>query len=139
MYSDLLSQPLLNGTLSVNTFFAISGLLTSFTLLMGCGKAKKNLTFFVMAVLLRLLRLLPAYIGLICITLLFGQLRAGPLWSEAVQRPVIDNCELSYWTNLIFLNNFINTRQMCLMHTWYLSIDVQFYVVGLLLFYFFLR
>lgn len=138
VYSDILSQPFLNATLSVNVFFAISGLLTSLSLLMNRDKMKNSLCFF-MAFVFRLFRLLPPYIGLICITMIFGQFRRGPLFYDIVQKPVIDNCEQSYWTNFIFLNNFLNTQQMCLMHTWYLSVDIQFFIFGLVLFYIFLR
>lgn len=68
--------------------------------------------FFMKAFLYRQFRLLPPYIGLLCATFLFNQLRSGPLWYETVQKPVIENCEYSIWPNLLFINNFFNIHKM---------------------------
>ncbi|GLG92879.1 uncharacterized protein GBIM_00429 [Gryllus bimaculatus] len=36
-----------------------------------------------------------------------------------------EECSDNWWTNLLYVNNYVNPDRMCLGHTWYLAVDMQ--------------
>ncbi|CAG2184218.1 unnamed protein product, partial [Oppiella nova] len=42
----------------------------------------------------------------------------------------IDTCYTNWWHNLLFLHNFIDSKNMCIGTTWFLSVDMQFHVLS---------
>lgn len=82
---------------------------------------------------MRYLRLTPSYAAIIGLSILMPALGSGPFWQETVGQmgPV---CRQGWWLNLLYLNNFIDTDRLCLIHSWYLSNDWQFFSLTLLLF-----
>ena len=116
---------------TVNTFFWISGLLMSFLLLISIEKQKKmTLKDFFMIYVHRYLRLTPlAMFILFFLWTLTEYLGNGPLWIDA--RSSAKDCEKYWYTNLIYLNNFIPdfTGSKCFSIGWYLAVDMQCYCV----------
>ena len=54
----------------------------------------------------------------------------GPLWVEnGVVNSMKFNCEKSWWTNILFMTNFVNIDTGCINWTWYLANDMQFFLV----------
>lgn len=129
LYTDPMFQPLLNATLSVDTFFFISGLLTVYVSWSRIVRTK-SLPFLTF-VSMRYMRLTPSYAAIIAFSLVFPLLSSGPIWRESVQ-PVASTCYQSWWTNLLYINNFFQTDKLCLMHSWYLANDMQFHVFALI-------
>lgn len=84
-------------------------------------------------ILLRYFRLTPAYAAVIGLTILLPLLGSGPFWAETVQA-MDSNCRANYYYNLLYINNFYQTDKLCLIHSWYLSNDFQFFLLSLLLF-----
>lgn len=82
---------------------------------------------------MRYLRLTPAYAAIIGISVLLPALGSGPFWQESINQ-MGTNCRKNWWINLIYLNNFIETDKLCLIHSWYLSNDWQFFSITLILF-----
>ncbi|XP_055613144.1 O-acyltransferase like protein-like [Uranotaenia lowii] len=81
----------------------------------------------------RILRILPAYGLLIYFWVAFGRFFGqGPLYREFVL-PEIDACETNWWSAILFVQNYVNPENMCLPHTWYLSVDMQLYLITPLL------
>ncbi|KAK6735747.1 hypothetical protein RB195_018779 [Necator americanus] len=63
---------------------------------------------------------------------LFTYVSSGPFW-----RPIEKNgCRLSWWTNFLYMNNFLlQDKECCMGWTWYLANDVQLhYIVAPILF-----
>lgn len=83
----------------------------------------------------------------------------GPLWKKiAVQES--DYCQNNWWSNLLFVNNYAHADQpvredfllffscvvrfenvlmsffQCIIQSWYLACDMQFFVAGIVLVYF---
>ncbi|XP_067914249.1 O-acyltransferase like protein [Heterodontus francisci] len=115
--------------LAVDTFFLISGLLSAKTLLNMHHQPEQGLTFKILKdyVIRRLQRILPLYIYTMC--LLIGIFSLIPWMSLGENaKSHLDKCRRSWWTNLLFLNNFILLDQHCLGWTWYLANDFQFYI-----------
>ena len=128
MYTKFLYQGLLNATLSVDTFFFISGLLTVYV---SWTKVSKLSSIPVVKfTLLRYMRLTPAYAASIGLAFVFPLMSSGPLWRETVD-PITSTCYESWWTNLLYINNFVKTDKLCLMHSWYLSNDMQMHLFAI--------
>ncbi|XP_064458912.1 O-acyltransferase like protein-like [Ornithodoros turicata] len=53
----------------------------------------------------------------------------GPFWSD-IMGTEIELCEKSWWSNLLYINNFWPSKDMCLVATWYLACNFQFFVVS---------
>ncbi|CAH2068446.1 unnamed protein product, partial [Iphiclides podalirius] len=88
-------------------------------------------SFFVL-VLYRLVRLTPAYafvIGLNEVALRYTH-------DRTVFEPAIFDhitCDRYWWRNLLYINNLYPQREMCMVWSWYMANDTQFYVVGIIL------
>uniref|UniRef100_A0A4W3HKU0 Nose resistant to fluoxetine protein 6-like n=1 Tax=Callorhinchus milii TaxID=7868 RepID=A0A4W3HKU0_CALMI len=115
--------------LAVDTFFLISGLLSARTLLNMSDRSREGLSFRILRdyVIKRLQRILPLYLYTMC--LLIGLYSLIP-WRSVGEnsKSHLEKCKQSWWTNLLFLNNFISVDQHCMGWTWYLANDFQFYI-----------
>ncbi|KAL5011558.1 hypothetical protein ScPMuIL_010109 [Solemya velum] len=124
-------QALLNATVSVDTFFTISGLLLSYLVLKEMKQNNGKLNWF-MFYFHRFWRLTPCYMLVIMTySTLFQYWGSGPFWPETGIDP---NCRDYWWTNLLYINNFFDMTKMCMGWSWYLSNDMQFYVISPLMF-----
>ncbi|KAK7495814.1 hypothetical protein BaRGS_00013034 [Batillaria attramentaria] len=125
-------QAISNATVSVDTFFVLSGLLVAYLSLKEMKKRSGKMNWFLFY-FHRFWRLTPAYMLLmmfyVCVFLYMGK---GPFWPETVAD--IGFCEKNWWTNLLYVNNFVNTNEMCFGHSWYLANDMQFYILSPLIF-----
>ncbi|XP_076352848.1 nose resistant to fluoxetine protein 6-like [Tachypleus tridentatus] len=129
--ASFLSQPLMNGTVAVDTFFFLSGLLTFYVTLELVEKNHERLNI-VIYVVHRYWRLAPPLAFTICFTMLIPLLGSGPLWHESIDH-VVKGCQKHWWTNLLFINNFVSTKDVCLNYSWYLANDFQFHILSLLI------
>jgi peptidoglycan/LPS O-acetylase OafA/YrhL len=96
------------GTLSVDTFFLLSGFLMGYLTLKHLDKAKTINPL--MMYLHRYIRLTPAY-GLIMLVLstIILHFGSGPTWNFMERQA--DTCQENWWTNLLYINNFVNSDQ----------------------------
>ncbi|OQR69130.1 nose resistant to fluoxetine protein 6-like [Tropilaelaps mercedesae] len=127
--ADIISQGIANGTLSVDTFFFISGLLVVYVTFskMDQDGGRINVPMFYFHRYWRMTPLMLVVIGL-CANVL-PYVSGGPRWSESISTYDV-TCQKNWWINALYLQNFVNTPQMCLNHTWYSAVDMQFYIVS---------
>lgn len=83
--------------------------------------------------IMRYLRLTPAYTAVIGVSVVLPAFGSGPFWQESINQMGL-TCRRNWWINVTYLNNFIETDKLCLIHSWYLSNDWQFFSLTLLLF-----
>ncbi|CAL1270723.1 unnamed protein product [Larinioides sclopetarius] len=121
-------QVVANAMLTVDTFFLMSGMLVTYGVLKAQEK-RKGLNIF-MYIFHRFWRLTPPYAMTIAFLILAPILGSGPVWKVTLD-PLIKNCQANWWTNLLYVNNFVNTYDFCLEHTWYLGVDMQLHILGL--------
>ncbi|XP_044255135.1 nose resistant to fluoxetine protein 6-like [Tribolium madens] len=133
-WSDSLNSMFVSsGTLSVDTFLTISGVLMSYGFIK--SKTKKirfNLCFYYLHRYLRLTA--PLAVVIFVLKNLYNYLGNGPkmpILHEIFQKP----CEKYWWTTLLYVQNYVNVSEMCLEETWYLSIDFQLYVISPIIFF----
>ncbi|KAF8568145.1 hypothetical protein P879_03154 [Paragonimus westermani] len=124
-------QALVGATLSVDTFFMMSGLLTVYVTLPRFASVNTlvgQIQFWLTFVLHRLIRLTPLYLLVIVLyTGLFNHLYDGPMYPQRPEMTDSIYCRQHWWVT--FLNNFLYEDQTCMAWSWYLSNDFQFTVV----------
>ncbi|XP_063592904.1 nose resistant to fluoxetine protein 6-like [Penaeus indicus] len=110
---------------SVDTFFFISAFLVSVYL----KERLHNFTFTGFYVQ-RYLRLVPTMLYTVwgCGTVL-RHLGSGLVWDRTYQDMFGQPCTSSAWYNLLFINNFNDSGDMCLGHLWSLAVEWQFFLV----------
>ncbi|KAG8035844.1 hypothetical protein G9C98_002970 [Cotesia typhae] len=133
---DLSAQILTNGSLSVDTYFCLSGFLVSW--LFFRQKIRENpstreqkfrwLDYFGLIVK-RVIRLTPAYLLIIGIAEINFGWYAETSAFRIAEKPQ-ENCPLYWWRNLLYINNLFPWNQACLSWSWYLSNEMQFYIIG---------
>ncbi|XP_065079673.1 nose resistant to fluoxetine protein 6-like [Ochlerotatus camptorhynchus] len=121
------------GTVAVDSFFLLSGLLVCWSLLKELDKNQKlNLP---MMYLHRYLRLTPALAALILLSsTLMKYFGSGPMWDTSISM-MENGCQQYWWSALLYVQNYVNPLKMCLGHSWYLSVDMQLFVLSPLLIY----
>ncbi|KAK9498833.1 hypothetical protein O3M35_003389 [Rhynocoris fuscipes] len=127
---------ILSATLSVDTFFMISGLLNMYVF---CNIREKRKRYtpveWITTYVHRYIRLTPAYAMMIAITATWlYRLGDGPMWDRIVGIES-DRCKTEWWQNIIYLNNYLNPSNYCMMQTWYLAADMQMFWLSPLVIY----
>ncbi|XP_046383567.1 nose resistant to fluoxetine protein 6-like [Ischnura elegans] len=120
---------LLGGTIVVDTFFTISGCLLSFIILTEYKKYKSQLSIPILYIN-RFIRLTPLYMAVVGLyATLLPRISSGPMWPQRI-KVESDRCSNNWWTNLLYINSFVKPEDMCMLQSWYLSSDMQLFVLG---------
>ncbi|XP_069119737.1 nose resistant to fluoxetine protein 6-like [Argopecten irradians] len=124
-------QAIANALVSVDTFFTMSGLLLAYLFMKDIKKSgEMNWPLFYFH---RFWRLTPIYMLVLMmesnLTKYMGG-DGGPVWPKD---GIDSNCEKWWWTNLLYINNLFSMDKFCMPWSWYLSNDMQFFVISPLL------
>ncbi|XP_026669927.1 nose resistant to fluoxetine protein 6-like isoform X2 [Ceratina calcarata] len=136
-----LFQTITNGAFSVDTFFFMGGLLVSFLyfrtnakgdlnkLTQGRGCFVAGTLKFVGLLFYRFCRLTAPYMFVL------GVVQISMQWfhsNSVFEPPTADhyNCPNYWWRNLLYINTLFPVDQMCMIWSWYLADDTQFYIIG---------
>ncbi|KAJ2950208.1 hypothetical protein O0L34_g11570 [Tuta absoluta] len=130
---SLKSTWIIGAPYTVDTFLFIAGLLLVYT---SVGKitGKNFLKSLHLFYLNRLLRMLPLLATLVLLqaSVLF-RIADGPLWTYNSQNT--ESCRTNWWATLLYIQNYFNIEKQCLLHSWYLAIDIQCYLVSPIILY----
>ncbi|XP_054259761.1 nose resistant to fluoxetine protein 6-like [Macrosteles quadrilineatus] len=121
------------GNYIVDTFFVFSGFLTTHFLTKELQK-RQNINLF-LVIIGRFIRILPVY-GLVIAfhAVVLPYLGNGPLWNSLVWREAL-RCQKNWWANVLFLNNYVNVEETCMIQAWYLACDMHYFIIGIILIY----
>ncbi|XP_053616970.1 O-acyltransferase like protein-like [Plodia interpunctella] len=129
MMSSWLMMIVKNGTALVQVFITISSFLLGYNLLLF---AKCELKVLPKLLLLRYIRLAPVHLLVVGFAATWwGQLRDGPMWPAVTAEAA--SCRRKFWTQALYVNNVVRPEDQCLVQTWSLAVDMQLYVVAVLL------
>ncbi|XP_035789042.1 regulator of hypoxia-inducible factor 1-like isoform X2 [Anopheles albimanus] len=128
-------NPLFSVAMAVNTymvqlFFVLGGFLLAVTNLNRKHSPEIG-TFKLLwkSIKHRLIRILPSYLFVILFhASWYPKLIHGPMGYRFK-----DYCVKNWWTNILFLNNYILTKEPCIQFSWYLGADFQLYLIGTIL------
>lgn len=122
---------ILNATLSVDSFFYLSGFLVTYLVMQELYKKKRiNLVLYVFH---RFWRILPPYfLALSVLWQLLPHLGEGPFWPQVDTYVSRTSCDKYWWANLLFINNFVpkEYQDQCMGWSWYLANDMQMYLIS---------
>lgn len=76
-------------------------------------------------------RYTPTYLILIGLMMLTPGWGSGPSWMDHLSS-VYTNCKSKWWANVLYINNYIHSEEMCLEHSWFFAVAAQMHVVGLI-------
>ncbi|XP_071041298.1 nose resistant to fluoxetine protein 6 [Parasteatoda tepidariorum] len=124
---------ILNTWLAVETFFFMSGLLTSYTVLKIMIKTKGRISVPIY-ILRRYIRLTPPLLLTVGLLFFLPLISSGPFWYEMVD-PELKACTNYWWTSILYISNWMEKKNICVHPTWYLSADFQLHVVSIAVLY----
>ncbi|PNF31216.1 hypothetical protein B7P43_G14861 [Cryptotermes secundus] len=137
---EFLFQTINNGAYSVDTFFFISGLLVSFLYFRTVSKiditqVTRSTGFQNSA--LQYVGLMAYRYGRLTVPYLFvlGVVEVTMKWfyyNSVFEPPTADHvsCPSYWWRNALYINTLFPVQDMCMLWSWYLADDTQFYVLG---------
>lgn len=134
IFQEVWAQPLMNEAgLGIVTFVA------GFSTFWGTYDIIQKGNFrYRMAVFERVLRYLPAIVCLLAIDILFPLYGDGPIFKKVAQH-VVWKCSKNWWMNFMFLSNYESCVDACTAHTFFSSIDLQLFMIGLVVVYLLVR
>ena len=123
-------QVIVNSRVSVDTFFAVSGLLMTFLVMKELDRTNVRWPSFLGKFYFhRYWRLTPPYMFfMMAYVPLFKYLGDGPFWKYTGGEGRSE-CEDNWYYNLLYINNFVDERNpgFCMAWSWYLANDMQFF------------
>ncbi|XP_042239497.1 nose resistant to fluoxetine protein 6-like isoform X2 [Homarus americanus] len=125
--NGFLFQAISNAFVSVDTFFFMSGLLVTYSTMREMKRTGKfNIILFYVH---RIIRLSPpiALVGGMYATVV-SYFVSGPY---SLSYNFRDECQKNWWADTFFVSNIVD--KICLVQTWYVSVDSQLYLVAPLL------
>ncbi|XP_011054560.1 PREDICTED: nose resistant to fluoxetine protein 6 [Acromyrmex echinatior] len=133
-------QVISNASIAVDTYFFLSGFLLAYVYLKHKTDKEKikpihyreKLNEFFVSIIKRYIRLTPTYI------IMIGIVQLNSTWYDKtsqfyVEERLHETCAKYWWRNILYINNLFNHNTMCLSWSWYLSSDMQFFIIGLAL------
>ncbi|XP_015186719.1 PREDICTED: nose resistant to fluoxetine protein 6 isoform X2 [Polistes dominula] len=125
MHENWSKMLVLNGNMVTDTFFLLSGVLLAYTEVIKKEKSTEWKFDVVGLYLHRYARLTPAYAMMIGFyATIYYKFGSGPHWDTWVGSNQ-NYCRDNWWTNLLYVNNYVNVADMCMSQSWYLAVDMQ--------------
>ncbi|XP_062542684.1 nose resistant to fluoxetine protein 6-like isoform X2 [Armigeres subalbatus] len=135
IFHQMFMMILTGGPQVVQTFFAMSGFLLAIQMIKYADDRSRSpgIVFLLKAIVYRYIRLTPVYAFVILLQATWlSKLQDGPMWKvgTASERAF---CRRNWWTNLLYVNNYLHGDQPCVQQAWYLGCDFQLFILGSLL------
>lgn len=120
-----------NGLITVQTFLVISGFLMTCNFLNRKQSQPSNVKFFLKSFILRYIRLAPLQaIAILLHSTWLYRLGNGPIFTKFsyAERQF---CRKNWWKNMLFIDNYANVKEKCLIQSWYVDSEFWLSVVGI--------
>lgn len=124
-----------SASIVVHVFYIMTAFLLSYKFFQHIEKNPKfDPMKLLMDVINRLARIGPLYVVLIFFASSWLiHLGDGPVWKIAAEVEY-NYCRKNWWTNLLFINNYINADEPCLLQTYFLAIDFHMLIISTVIF-----
>ncbi|KAF5288410.1 hypothetical protein FQR65_LT12023 [Abscondita terminalis] len=118
----------------IDTFLLMSGMLVSYKYLNEKQRGNRfNIIFYYIN---RIIRLTPALaITVLISATIMRHFGTGPIWPSIRDTLIVDSCAKYWWSSLLYVQNYVNPgfKSVCNLPTWYLSLDMQLFILSPLL------
>jgi hypothetical protein len=129
---NVATQLIYSAEFSVDTFFVLSGFLTTILFVRQVDKEKKlSSRLMFLYYIHRYIRLTPTFLLIIAISInLTPYFGSGPVYPTQ-QGFEVPQCRSTYWwTSILYISNIVKPDYMCLGVSWYLQNDMQFHWIA---------
>lgn len=130
-------HPLINANYVVENFFFMSGLLAAYKTWFDNKGTAYNFSF-ITSLMGRYLRLTPQVLLVSLLYILLPLAGDGPFWYDMSEH-ASKYCQRNWWINLLHLQSFYKEEEICNLVSWWISIDMCFYVISLFVIYLILK
>jgi len=122
---------LTNGSLICQTFFIIGAWLVSYQICVIFENRKMTVQHVFLMYLNRFIRLAPVLLLVLGYSTSWARhVNKGPnSYKFAIED--FENCRKNWIWAFLYVNNYVNTPEMCLQQTWTLSVDTQLFMMGM--------
>ncbi|XP_069691621.1 nose resistant to fluoxetine protein 6-like [Periplaneta americana] len=114
---------------AVDIFFVLSGMLLCYVTMQILDSGRTfNVPIFYLH---RFLRITPLWGAVVLVHVSFiDKLGGGPLWDFA--RIGVDKsvCTEYWWSALLYIQNYVNDSEMCVIPSWFLAVDMQMFWIS---------
>ncbi|XP_077531302.1 nose resistant to fluoxetine protein 6-like [Haemaphysalis longicornis] len=119
-------QVVMSAPLSVSTFFFMSGFLLAYIMQAKRQLARRQnpIAVYLMGTFRRYVRLICPAVVVVLVALLLPLMLEGP-GDDGMFVEQISGCSKNWWTLLLLVNNFKRIEEACLIHLWYIPVDMQ--------------
>ncbi|XP_025017928.1 nose resistant to fluoxetine protein 6 isoform X2 [Tetranychus urticae] len=114
----------------IDIFFVMSGFLTVYTWYPKIKQLNGEISFY-RYVTARFFRSTPLFLGILVLLFAFSGIGSGPIFSEFSDM-IKGNCMKYWWTNLLYVSNWVKPSKMGYPNWWSISIDFQLYCLSYL-------
>ncbi|XP_064457135.1 nose resistant to fluoxetine protein 6-like [Ornithodoros turicata] len=129
LFSNFLFTIVENFSLPVDTFFFATGLLLVYTQVKKRATEDTSFCGLCYTFVHRYWRMTPAFALATALFILMPLVGSGPLWRDVLD-PVCNSCKQNWWTNLVYISNYMPYGKMCMLHSWFLALNMQYYIIG---------
>lgn len=87
---------------------------------------------FFLLVIYRILRLTPAYLFVLGV----NEVSMRYFYNNSVFEPGLYDhitCDNFWWRNALYINTWYSQREICMLWSWYMANDTQFYIMAVIL------
>lgn len=115
----------------VQIFFTIGGYLLSVNFLRDADRGPIDARYAGNKILNRLVRLVPVYAFFLLFSVSLNvrfDVNVNGFRLFTAENAI---CRQNWWANVLFVNNFLWPKELCLMHTWYLAADLQLFLMAI--------
>ncbi|XP_028173605.1 nose resistant to fluoxetine protein 6-like [Ostrinia furnacalis] len=115
------------------TFVTMSNFLTGYNLLLLSDKIKFSWKMFPLLMIKRIIRMYPVYLLLLGFGATWWKsMGDGPMWPLILANES-DVCRKKFWISAGFLQTFFRRKELCLVQTWIMAVDMQIHLFTLFL------
>ncbi|XP_054166229.1 nose resistant to fluoxetine protein 6-like [Oppia nitens] len=128
-------QIITNAMLWVDIFFLLSGFLCAYSVLREVKQTsvRKYAGNILWKIIHRYIRLTPSLMAMIGFSIILEVMSSGPHWYQYIDLSQ-QSCHKKWWINILYVTNipsvYTSLTEICLVHTWYLSADMQMFIVS---------
>ncbi|XP_064458447.1 nose resistant to fluoxetine protein 6-like [Ornithodoros turicata] len=131
---DFVFVLIMNGFLAVETFFFMSGFLTSYGVIV-MHRSASIFKLVPVSIIVRYIRLTIPALGFVGFCYVYPLIPRGPIADEWLWF-MLRNCDKNWWDVLLQTTNYRPALEMCMPHLWYLGTDYQLFLIMILFVFF---